>query len=347
MAAMNSATAVHISMVLLSNSPAAAIALMPCSPPMSSVPKHRQQHRRADEQPHVAGTHREERLQRGPAVGLFLPPVTDEHERAEAHDLPAEDELHHVRREHHREHAGGEQREAGEEVRVAAVAAHVLGGVDLHERADERDQQQRHDGEAVDLLADGEREPAGRPPGDGLGDGLGLFGVVDQVDPLVRGAGRDDELATMLAMPISLPPLGIFLPKRMMRKNATGRDERDEPGVFEEPARGVRRLRLQLLLRTSVSPSFPTVRRARCSCGCGRSASPSPGPTPTSAAATAMMNSANTLPSEPPFRRSKASRLMLTELRTSSTLSSTMTAFLRVITPYTPMQNSRAPRIRN
>ena len=42
-----------------------------------------------------------------------------------------------------------------------------------------------------------------------------------------------------------------------------------------------------------------------------------------------------------------ANRLMLTEFRISSILISTMTAFLRAITPYTPMQNSTAPSRRN
>ena len=38
---------------------------------------------------------------------------------------------------------------------------------------------------------------------------------------------------------------------------------------------------------------------------------------------------------------------MLTELRISSIDISTITAFLRAITPYTPMQNSTAPSSRN
>ena len=93
--------------------------------------------RGADEQADVADAHGEERLQRGAGVGLVLPPVADEQERAEAHDLPAEDELDHVLGEDHHEHAGGEQRDRGEEVRVAAVAAHVLERVDLHQQRDE------------------------------------------------------------------------------------------------------------------------------------------------------------------------------------------------------------------
>jgi hypothetical protein len=80
----------------------------------------------ADEQPDVADAHGEERLQRRAGVVLFLPPVADQHERAEAHDLPAEDQLDHVLGEDHHEHAGREERDGGEEVRVPPIAPHVL-----------------------------------------------------------------------------------------------------------------------------------------------------------------------------------------------------------------------------
>src|SRR6476659_1625959 len=70
-------------------------------------------------------------------------------------------------------------------------------------------------------------------------------------------------------------------------------------------------------------------------------------PTPTSAAATAMMYSAKTLPSRLLCNWLNANRLLLTELRMTSIDISTITAFLRAITPYTPMQNSTAPRRRN
>ena len=64
------------------------------------------------------------------------------------------------------------EREAGEEVGVATIAAHVLERVDLHERGDERDEQQQHDGEAVDVLAESELDAAALPPGPAADDGL-------------------------------------------------------------------------------------------------------------------------------------------------------------------------------
>src|SRR5918994_5285190 len=70
-------------------------------------------------------------------------------------------------------------------------------------------------------------------------------------------------------------------------------------------------------------------------------------PTPTSAAATAITNSANTAPATSPFAAPNVSRLMLTALRISSIDISTITVFLRAMTPYTPMQNRIAPSSRN
>ena len=150
MHAMNSATAAHSSRVWLASPdsahPEIAWMLKPVVPRCSSAhalePKKRMLD--ADEQADVADAHGEERLQRGAGVGLLLPPVADQHERAEAHDLPAEDELDRVLGEDHHEHAGGEQRHGGEEVRVAAVAADVLERVDLHQQRDERHEGEQH-----------------------------------------------------------------------------------------------------------------------------------------------------------------------------------------------------------
>ena len=52
-----------------------------------------EQDRHADEQADVTGSGGEEGLQGGVGVLLLLPPVPDQHERAEAHELPAEDHL--------------------------------------------------------------------------------------------------------------------------------------------------------------------------------------------------------------------------------------------------------------
>src|SRR5918996_1438057 len=70
-------------------------------------------------------------------------------------------------------------------------------------------------------------------------------------------------------------------------------------------------------------------------------------PTPTSAAATAITNRANTAPATSPLAAPNVSRLMLTALRISSIDISTITVFLRAMTPYTPMQKRIAPSSRN
>ena len=119
---------------------------------------------RADEQADVADAHGEERLQRRSGVGLLLPPVPDQHERAQAHDLPAEDDLDHVLGENHDEHARREQGDGGEEVGVPAIAADVVEAVDLDEQRDERHGPEQHHRQAVDPRADGELEAVARPP---------------------------------------------------------------------------------------------------------------------------------------------------------------------------------------
>ena len=119
---------------------------------------------RADEQADVADAHGEERLQRRSGVGLLLPPVPDQHERAQTHDLPAEDDLDHVLGENHDEHARREQGDGGEEVGVPAIAADVVEAVDLDEQRDERHGPEQHHRQAVDPRADGELEAVARPP---------------------------------------------------------------------------------------------------------------------------------------------------------------------------------------
>ena len=56
------------------------------------------------------------------------------------------------------QHRRGEQRQRGVEVGEAAVAAHVLDRVDVHEQRDQRDDEHHHHREAVDLDAGAELE---------------------------------------------------------------------------------------------------------------------------------------------------------------------------------------------
>ena len=77
-------------------------------------------HDDAGQQTDVAGAGGEERLERGVGVGLLLPPVPDEHERAEADELPAHEQLQRVVRDDEHEHRRGEQAQARRRSRCSA-----------------------------------------------------------------------------------------------------------------------------------------------------------------------------------------------------------------------------------
>ncbi len=198
------------------------------------------EHRRADEQADVADAHGEERLEGRPGVGFFLPPVADEHERAQAHDLPAEDQLDHALGEDHHEHPGGEQRDGGEEVRVAAIAAHVLERVDLHEQGDEGDDEQGHHAEAVDVLADGQLDAGVLPPRPRTDHRFDerLAGFVAALDPLDRRAhGEHRRRGHRGDAELGALPRQAFA-EQDDQCEGHARDHRDQPGVLEEPPGG-------------------------------------------------------------------------------------------------------------
>ena len=65
----------------------------------------------AHDQPDVADAVGDERLEGGVAVGLLLPPVADEHEGADADQLPADHELQGAARHDQTQHRRGEQRQ--------------------------------------------------------------------------------------------------------------------------------------------------------------------------------------------------------------------------------------------
>ena len=107
------------------------------------------------EQTDVAGAGGEERLQRGVGVGLLLPPVPDEHERAQADELPADEQLQRVVGDDEQQHRRGEQARARRRSRCS-------GGRRACTRVEymctsseiERDDEHHHHRETVDLDAD-------------------------------------------------------------------------------------------------------------------------------------------------------------------------------------------------
>ena len=76
------------------------------------------------------------------------------------------------------QHRRGEEAQRGEEVGVAAVAAHVLGRVDVHEQRDRGDDEHHHHREAVDLDADAELDARVLEPGDRVHDRRDRRGVL-------------------------------------------------------------------------------------------------------------------------------------------------------------------------
>ena len=78
--------------------------------------------------------------------------------------LPAREELDGALAHDQAEHRGAEQRQEGEVVRVAAVAADVVGAVDVHQQRDEGDDEQHHHAGPVEQHPDGDVDVAARPP---------------------------------------------------------------------------------------------------------------------------------------------------------------------------------------
>ena len=104
--------------------------------------------------------------------------MPDQHERAEAHNLPAQDELDHVRRHDHDEHATREQRQCCKEVRVATIATDVVEAEDLHQERNERHKPEQQDRQAVNVRANAEFEARVLPPhplaDNGVDEGFGF-----------------------------------------------------------------------------------------------------------------------------------------------------------------------------
>ncbi len=135
------------------------------------------------------------------------------------------------------QHPGREQRDRGEEVGVPAVAADVVERVDLHEQRDERDEGEQHDGEAVDVLADRELHAPALPPRPAPDDRPDerLAGVVRALDPLHGGTEGEHRAAAIEAIADLGPLHRQALADEDDDEEGDARDERDQPGVLEEP----------------------------------------------------------------------------------------------------------------
>ena len=90
----------------------------------------------------------------GLSGSVLLEPEADQEVGGEAHQLPAHEADEDVARDDEAEHRRGEEGDEGEVPLVAGVLVHVGDRVDLHHQADERHDDERQRGGAVDQHAD-------------------------------------------------------------------------------------------------------------------------------------------------------------------------------------------------
>ena len=96
----------------------------------------------------------QERLDGRAAGGLAVRPVGDQQIRADPHGFPAHVGHEQITAHDQRDHGGREERDDGEEARVARVANHVARRVHVHDRADARHEEQQQHRELVDEQAE-------------------------------------------------------------------------------------------------------------------------------------------------------------------------------------------------
>ena len=112
-------------------------------PVKDSVWKDSEDQHQADQKAEVADPVDDERLLSGGSRGGLGEPEGNQQERAQADELPAQEEHGEVARQDQGQHRGGKQIEISEEAGEARVAVHVADGVDVDQRAHPGDDQ-RH-----------------------------------------------------------------------------------------------------------------------------------------------------------------------------------------------------------
>lgn len=145
-----------------------------------------------DEEGDVAEFGDQEGLDRGGAGLGGLPVVADQEVRADAHDLPADQEHDQVAGVDDEQHRGGEEGDESGVRGVARVVAQVSRRVDLHAGGDDADEYGDEGGEAVDVQGEFDRDRAGGRQFGGRVDGLAAaLAHGDQYGEDERGEGRE------------------------------------------------------------------------------------------------------------------------------------------------------------
>ena len=139
-------------------------------------------------EPQVAEAGGEERLGGGPAVGGVPVVVADQGPRADAHQLPGDEQGEQIAGQHQQLHGADEDQQPGEQP-GQALAPLGAAGVGDDRRRDQGDEHRHHPGEAFEGEAAG--EPGAPSPGDleRRGAGASTSDECDQCDR--RRSGRD------------------------------------------------------------------------------------------------------------------------------------------------------------
>ena len=198
--------------------------------------------------------------------------MPDEDVGTHADEFPENEHHHEIVREDDPEHGKEEQREPGEEARVALLLAHVAHGVDEHERRNGGHDEQHHPAEVVEDEADGDRE-VGAEAQPGVAE-AGLPGRLGENPPAERatGEGREDREA-------GAERAGEFPEQHDQHR-------RRERGHQDNPGRGL-----------EAHQNFSVARSSTCVvCFERKRATMIASPTATSAAATVMMKKTKTWP---------------------------------------------------
>ena len=176
--------------------------------------------------------------------------LADEHERAHADELPRDEQQKRVVGHDQEQHRRREEIEEREVVRVPAVTRHVPRREHVYEERHQRDHEQHHHGQAVDVDADTELHVGVLPPREAAIDGgderdVFSFPLSEDDFDLRRLAISDPRwpqvIAAALKSPHSKSPsdhsLTNWSRRRLPQTRRHPRDDRRPPPLCHPPRR--------------------------------------------------------------------------------------------------------------
>ncbi len=112
----------------------------------------------AHQHPYVADPVDDERLVRRVAIDLLFVPEADEQVGTKTDQFPEDEDHEQIRRRDQAEHRETEERQIGEELRVARIVVHVADRVPVDQGRDERHHEKHEDAQIVDVDPQGDGE---------------------------------------------------------------------------------------------------------------------------------------------------------------------------------------------